>query len=102
MAYVAGSLADGFVATTQGVLYTSTGKAVIRTLFFYNVNAATQTLNIYIKRSGGTARQTHRLSLAQYATQSITDPIVLSSGDTLEADTTTTSAVSYFIGGAVG
>lgn len=102
MAYSAGSLADGFVATSKATIYTSTGKVIIRTMFFFNINAAGQTLNLYIKRSGGTSRQTHQLSLAQYATQSITDPIVLSSGDVIEADTTTSSAVSYFIGGAVG
>lgn len=100
-----GSLADGQVATTTGTLYTvpASTVTVIKSASFFNTNAATQTLNVYITRSGGTRRQIEQFTLSQYDTAHLLangETLVLSTGDVLEADTTTTTAVDYMITGA--
>jgi hypothetical protein len=100
--YTAGSLADGQVATTVGTIYTASASVIVRAFILYNSNAATQTTNVYVTRSGGTRRQLYRFSLAQY--ESITvlsggEILALSSGDIIEADTTTSTAVDYLIAG---
>ena len=103
MAYIAGSLADGFVAIATGTIYTSAAKTIIRNLIFCNINAAPQTINLFITRSGGTRRQIYRFILAQWesvTTLSGGGVLLLANGDIIEADTTTASAVSYVVGGA--
>lgn len=98
------SLADGQVATSTGAILTSDASLYtqIHSACFFNTNAATQTLNIYITRNGGTRRQLYRSSLAQYSTFCLVgsgETLSLSPGDVLEADTTTGSAVDYFLSG---
>lgn len=106
MAFVGGSLADGQVATTTGTIYTVPGATVtvLKSVTFYNTNATTQTLNVYVTRSGGTRRQLRQFSgVAQYESVDLLaggETIVLSTGDILEADTTTTTAVDYMVTGA--
>ena len=104
MAFSGASLADGQVATTWGAIYTSTGvKTILRSVDFFNTNAASQTLELRITRSGMTARKLPRATLAQNESlRLLTDGevIVLSSGDTLDAQTTTATAVDYTVTGA--
>ena len=86
MSFTAASLADGFVATTTGNIYlcpSSADQSIVSYVSFYNVNAATQTLNIYLLRSGGIARQIEQVSLAQFADHKITVRIPLSTGDSI-------------------
>lgn len=98
-------MADGQVATTWGAIYTAPGstKAILRSVDFFNTNAATQTLEIRIIRSGGTARQTIRIELLQNETARLltdSEVLVLSTGDAIQAQTTTATAVDFTITGA--
>lgn len=99
-----GSLADGQVATTTGTIYTSSGTTIIKSASFFNTNATGQDINVFVTRNGGTRRQIARSStVAQYATYYLLtdgEVLVLSDGDILEANTTTTTAVDYLITGA--
>lgn len=98
------SLADGQVGTSKATIYTvpASTAAVVKSLVFFNTNASSQTLNVYVKRSGSVSRQIHReATMAQYASVNpLSETLFLSAGDVIEADTTTASAVDYFIGGA--
>jgi hypothetical protein len=98
--FTAKVLAEGQVASTKGTLYTvpASTKAYVKSITFYNTNAATQTLNVYLK-PGATSRQIYRVSLAQYATYELTVPYLLEAADLIEADTTTGTAVDYVITG---
>lgn len=93
-------LAEGQVASSKGTLYTvpASTSAYVRTITFYNSNAATQTLNFYLK-PGATSRQIRKVTLAQYESYEYTTPFMLETGDLIEADTTTASAVDYTITG---
>ena len=99
----AASLADGQVANSKGTIYTAAGSVIVRSWTLYNSNAISQTANVYVKRSGSTSRQLYRFTLAQYASATVLasgELLTLSTGDVLEADTTTASAVDFYIGGA--
>ena len=105
MSFVAGSLADGQVATTTGAIYTvpASTVAVLRSVSFFNTNATTQTLNVYVTRSGGTRRQIFQASMDQNTSLALLsegETLALSTGDVLEADTTTATAVDYLVTGA--
>lgn len=104
MAFTGKSLSDGQVATTWGGIYGPSGvKAIVKSLHFYNTNVATQTLEVRVTRSGSTARQQWRISLAQNESVHLLsdgEVLVLSDGDTIDAQTTTTTAVNYTITGA--
>lgn len=104
MAFTGKSLADGQVATTWGTIFAPSGvKAMIKSADFFNGNVTTQTLEVAITRSGSSRRQIARVSLAQNELlRLITDGdlLQLSSGDVLEAQTTTAAAVDYTLTGA--
>ena len=104
MAFTGASLADGQVATTWGNIYAPSGvKAIIKSVTFFNTNAASQTLEVRVTRSGSTARNFPRATLAQNESADLLDSgetFVLSDGDTLEAQTTTATAVDFTITGA--
>ena len=104
MAFTGASLNDGQVATSWAAIYTSTGvKTILRSVDCVNTNAVTQTLEFAITRSGSTRRILARVSLAQYEkVELLTDGevVVLSASDTLDAQTTTTTAVDFTITGA--
>lgn len=93
-------VAEGQVANSKGTLYTvpASTSFYCRSIHFYNSNAATQTLNLYLK-PGSTSRQVRKITLAQYESYEIDTPFVLETGDLIEADTTTASAVDYVITG---
>lgn len=100
------SLADGQVGTSIGTIYTCPDSiyTMLRSACFYNTNAASQTLEIYITRSGGTRRQIYNATVAQDETFHLVsngEILSLSPGDVLEAQTTTGSAVDYVITGQV-
>lgn len=103
MAFTAKVLADGQFATSKGTLYTVPGSTKTYVKFFsvHNTNAATQTVNVYLK-PGATSRQVVRLSLAQNESANILDIVgsfTLEAGDLVEGDTTTASALDYVITG---
>ncbi len=104
MAFAGASLADGGVAGTFADLYVSSGvKTIVRSVSFYNTSATPQTLEVRILRSGSTARLWHRVTLAINETaELLTDGevLVMSTGDQIEAQSTTASVVLYTITGA--
>lgn len=107
MVFLGASLADGQVASTKGTIYTvPAGKrALVNFIRFVSTTATVQTINVYVKRSGSTSRRLMRFANVQqweavYPLQP-DEEITLSAGDVIEADTTTATAVDYFISGAV-
>ncbi len=103
MAFTGKSLADGQLAATKGTLYTSSVKTIIKSINVYNTAVTSETVNIYVKRSGGTSRQLFRAVLAQdeYAwVLSEGETLVLSASDEIEGDSTNATSVDYAITGA--
>lgn len=103
--FTAASLGTGLIPLSVAAIYTATGPTVIRSFNLFNTHADAQTINLYITESGGTRRQLYRsASTVQYARIAFLgsgECLILSSGDTIDADTTTASAVTYYLGGAV-
>lgn len=96
-------LAQGFVPDSQTEVYENDGttNVIMTRLHFTNINATPQVVVIYLKKDG-TAREWKRATLNQYDRWEIFDiGEILEVGDTIELDTTTASAVNYFINGAV-
>lgn len=104
MAFVGKSLATGQVATTWGAIYTSTGvRTVVKEADFLNINAATQLLEVRFVESGGSGREMGRAKLEvdeKYALVSEGEVISMAAGDSIEAQTTTTTAVDFTLTGA--
>jgi hypothetical protein len=105
MAFTGKSLADGFVASSQGALYTvpAVTTAYLSSLSLFCDTATPQTVQLYLKQSGGTARKWRRYVFnQQYDHAEVFENgarLVLQAGDTVEAVTTTASVVAYFITG---
>jgi hypothetical protein len=100
MAFAAKLLAEGQVASSKGAIYTVPGSAVayIKSIQFYNTNALTQTLNVYLNGSG-TSRQMHKIELEQDESAVISHHITLQPADTIEAVTDTAAAVDFTVHG---
>lgn len=94
-------LADGQVASSKTTIYTvpALTQAIVRTITFFNTAASSQTVILYIKKSGGTSRTYARATLAQneYAKESNVE--TLDAGDILEAETTNATSVDYTVMG---
>ena len=102
MAIEAKVLAEGQVANSKGTIFTATAISYVKTINFFNTNAAAQTIQVWLK-PGATSRQLLYVSgVAQYERLEIDLSISLESGDLIEAATTTASAVDFIVtGGAV-
>lgn len=97
--FAAKVLSDGFLAIAQAAIYTVPASTVayVKQLYLFNVNAATQTVILYLNTSG-TARRWKTLTLALNESADIFEDgesTTLQVGDTIEAVTTTASAVAY-------
>ena len=96
------SLADGQVAASKGTLYTSSGKSVITFFSCHNTGVVTETVVVYLERSG-TSRVFWQGDLGVGETAWILaegdPPITLSSTDLIEGKTTNATKVDYFISG---
>jgi len=93
--------ADGFVANTKQALYTvpSGKKFYWSSVTFHNINAAAQTLIVYLNRTG-TSRIIGRFAnFAQNETITGDAGATLDAGDIIEAQTTTASAVHFTVSG---
>ena len=98
------SIADGQVANSQTAIYTVPASTVafLKQATFFNTNAAAQTLLIWLKRSGGTSRKHRTFTLAENESVDLLDSgatLELSTGDAIEASTTTAAAVDYVVMG---
>jgi len=104
MSYTGKSIADGQVATSWANIYAPSGvKAILKTVDFFNTSATQQTLELRVTRSGSTARNFPRATLEQNESMRLLtdgESLVLSTGDVLQAQTTTTTVVDYTITGA--
>lgn len=104
MAFTGASLADGQIATTWATILAPGGaKWVVKSLDMHSTNAASQTLETRITRSGSTARAWKRVVLEQNEMVEFLadgETLVLSDGDVLQAQTTTATAVDYTATGA--
>lgn len=93
-------LADGFLPTSKTAIYTAPASTVvyISEIVLFNTNATPQTIIIYV--NPGTSRIDARFAgMSQYFRMRRGAGIILESGDTIEAETTTGTAVSYAIYG---
>lgn len=104
MAFTGASLGDGQVATTwANILAPSGAKWVVKSLDMQSTNAATQTLELRITRSGSSARVWKRAELDQNELVEFLadgEVLVLSDGDVLQAQTTTATGVDWTATGA--
>lgn len=96
-------LGDGQLPSTLGDLYTvGTGKsAIIKSIVMVNTNTITETVNLYVLKSGSTARLITPKNFqfgAEYKA-TIDDIITLATGDKIQGVTTTASKVDYEIFG---
>ena len=102
-------LGNGQLPNSKGTLYTvpaSCAGARVSLVTSYNTNTTAETVNYYVKVSGGTSRQFERASLATLTSlftigglSDNTGTLMLSPGDIVEGDTTTASKVDYAIHG---
>ena len=100
------TLADGQTAAGPSELFQSDAgsSTMLRSVTFFNTNATTQTLKIYMTRSGGTRRQLYQVTLLQNESFDMLadgEVMCLGPGDALEAETTTLSACNYLVTGQV-
>lgn len=104
--YLGQSLASGQIANSVGAIFTvaATNTAFVKTLTLFNTNAAAQTVLVYIKRNGQTPRLVRRYVLEQNEfadALSDGDSWQLSTGDAIEAVTTTAATVDYTMTGVI-
>jgi hypothetical protein len=93
-------LSDGQLPSTQGAIVTGAAVTVtyVKRISLFNTNATEQTIQLWINVSG-TARKWRRYVLAENQSAEVLesgDAVVLEAGDTIEAVTTTASAVDYY------
>jgi hypothetical protein len=97
------SLADGQLPNSKGTLYTVGGatSTIIKKITCVNTNTTTESVNLYIKRSGSTSRRICPKDLQLAAGYMAVDDEehALAAGDLIEGDTTTASKVDYIIEG---
>jgi len=104
MAFTGASLGDGQVATSwANILAPSGQKFIVKSLDMKSINAASQTLETRITRSGSSSREWKRVVLEQNEMVQFLsegETLVLSTGDVLQAQTTTATAVDFTATGA--
>lgn len=108
MAIVGQTLADGQLPNTKGTLYTvPVGKvAHITIVSLVNADTASHTVNLYVKRSGGTSRRIIGKAVnlpvgADYQFPDNAKGLKLSAGDLIEGDADAASKVDYLISGGL-
>lgn len=97
------SLADGQLPNSKGTLYTvgASTSTIVKRITYVNTNTTTESVNLYIKRSGSTSRRIipKDLQLAGSYMVIDDDTHALATGDLIEGDTTTATKVDYLIEG---
>lgn len=99
-------LADGQLPSSKGTLYTVPGSTQTAVKFFrlVNTSGSVVTVNVYLKKSGGTSRRIipKDYSLAAGAMASVLDygeVVALGAGDLIEGDASSATTVDYVIDG---
>lgn len=99
------SLAQGQLPTTAGgaVIFTASAVTFVKCFNVISKNAIQQQVYVYLRRSGEAASVLFASTiLDQYQRDRLIgadDALSLSDGDTIEAETTTASAVDFWISG---
>ncbi len=107
MSITGGTLADGQLASSVGDLLTVASATVdhITHIILTNTSGGAITVNLYIKRSGSTARRIidKDKSLAAGASYwvPITSALRLSAGDKIQGDASSGSVIDYTISGGI-
>ena len=94
------AFAEGQVSDSLSTIFTATAPVILSpcSISFVNTSSTTQTLELYVNK--GTSRLSHRWeNMKQYHRRANDFVIVLETGDTLEAVTTTASVVNYEVNG---
>lgn len=96
-------LGNGQLPNAIGDLYTvpAATQAIVRTIILVNVSGAAKTTNLYIKKSGGTARRIWEqdFSLADKAQSTFSEILTLATGDKIQGDASAVTSVDYSIFG---
>lgn|SRR5512138_490835 len=100
MTFVLSALGDGQVADSKGTIYTTPAltTAVLKSAVFHNGNSSAETLILYA-HDGTASRILAQAVLQPDETFVYDEPLVLETGDLLEAVTTTASIVDYWLSG---
>ena len=103
-------LANGQIATTKSTIFKVEGadvlnieKASIEKVTFFNEDAAEQTASLFCKERFGVSRKIRQFKLLQNEGGEYLEPgddLPLEIGDSLEAETTTASAVNFIVFGS--
>lgn len=96
------SLATGQVAAAKATIYTvpAATQAIIRTVAFVQTGGVpTETVQLYVKESGGTSRKFSRAVIATNEFAHEEDIGTLEAGDELEAETTNAASVDFSVMG---
>lgn len=101
MAQTGKALADGYLATSQGAIYTCPVSTVtyISEIELFQEHATPQTVTIWIKRDGTARKSLYRAGWVQNSRAVRSKGLILQAGDTIEGATTTATAVAYAISG---
>ena len=96
-------LAEGQLAASKTALYTVAvdDVAYIKTIALSNLHASALVAELYVKKSGGTARRFYHNSLAADETVILTSPLSLGPGDELSGNAATAALVDYMVTGAL-
>jgi hypothetical protein len=108
MAFAWASLAQGQLPNAKATLYTSVGQSAIMGIKLVATDTAAHTVNIYLKKSGGSSRRLIPKDLPmdgddpdKAAEVEVVNerPIEMSAGDVLEGDCDTAAVIDYNITG---
>src|SRR3990167_7196303 len=94
-------LADGQLPSSQTTLYTvpASTSVYVSMINIVNTNASPQSVDFWINASGSARRLFHVDGLAQYERIEFEAGLILETGDIIQAQTNTASAVDYVITG---
>lgn len=102
--WTAGELANGQLSNSQAAIFTATGLTYVKHLSLYNTSATPQTVQLWLKHSGGTARKWKRFVLAQDESVDVIEggeAYMLANGTAIQAQSTTNNVVDFWIDGVL-
>jgi len=102
--FTAKELGNGQVANSQTTIFTATADVTtyVKHLSLYSTNAAQQTVQLWLKHSGGTARKWKRYVLEQDEQVDVIEggeAYMLDEGTEIQASTTTNNGVDWWADG---
>lgn len=97
-------LANGQVAAAEADLYKAPAATVgyVKQVTLFNTDASTQTVTIWIKKSGGTSRKIRRIELTQNESCDLLDQgetCELGAGDAIRAASSNANVVDFTVMG---